>query len=136
ARLPPKPDFPEGSMLGKPDLVVKMREPVRIPGDNKDRFMVIKIPYELPHDRFIRAIEFVPGNRKLIHHMNGHIVQYDDKKKDPFAGPYVIDRESLKTLEDSYNAIHLLNDDGSYPKLTRSIANYLPGGVSPAGYPE
>src|SRR5262249_60571273 len=48
----------------------------------------------------------------------------------------VIDRESLKTLEESYDAIHLLNDDGSYPELTRSVANYLPGGVSPAGYPE
>ena len=47
-----------------------------------------------------------------------------------------MDRDSLKTLEESYDAIHLLNDDGSYPALTRSIANYLPGGVSPSGYPE
>ena len=48
--------------------------------------------------------------------MNGHIVQYDDdKKKNPFEGPYVVDRESLKTLEESYDAIHLLHDDGGYP---------------------
>jgi Copper type II ascorbate-dependent monooxygenase, C-terminal domain len=136
AKAPPAPQFPQGSTLGKPDLVVKMREPFKIPGDNKDRFMVIKIPYELPADQFVRAIEFVPGNRKLIHHMNGHIVQYEDKKKDPFQGPYVVNRESLKTLEESYDAIHLLNDDGSYPELTPSVANYLPGGVSPAGYPD
>ena len=97
--------------------------------------MVIKIPYEIPQDRFVRAIEFVPGNRKLLHHMNGHIVQYEDKKKNPFEGPDVVDRESLRTLEESYNAIHLLNDDGSYPQLTSSVANYLPGGVSAAGYP-
>ena len=136
ARLPPPPQFPKGSVFGKPDLVVRMREPLRIPGDNTDRFMVIKIPYEIPQDAFVRAIEFVPGNRKLIHHMNGHIVQYDDMKKNPFEGPYMVNRESVKTLEDSYNAIHLLNDDGSYPALTRSVANYLPGGVSPAGYPD
>ncbi|HYR87914.1 MAG TPA: hypothetical protein VE422_27790 [Terriglobia bacterium] len=136
ARLPPKPEFPQGSMLGKPDLVVKMREPLRIPGDNRDRFMVIKIPYELPHDRFVRAIEFVPGNRKLIHHMNGHIVQYEDKKKNPFEGPNVVDRESVKTLEESYHAIHLLNDDGSYPELARSVANYLPGASSGLIYPD
>jgi hypothetical protein len=48
--------------------------------------MVIKIPYDLPADRYVRAIEFVPGDRKLIHHMNGHIVEYDDKKKDPSEG--------------------------------------------------
>jgi hypothetical protein len=135
SKLPQPPQFPQ-SAYGKPDLVVKMKEPIHIPGDNKDRFMVIKIPYEIPADRYVRAIEFVPGNRKLIHHMNGHVVQYDDKKRDPFQGPSVIDRESLKTLEESYDAIHLLNDDGSYPELTRSIANYLPGGVSPAGYPD
>jgi hypothetical protein len=136
AKAPPLPQFPKGSAFGTPDLVVRMREPMHIPGDNKDRFMVIKIPYEIPMDRYVRAIEFVPGNRKLIHHMNGHIVQYDGKKKDPFQGPYVVNRESLKTLQDSYDAIHLLNDDGSYPELTPSIANYLPGGVSPAGYPD
>jgi len=136
ARLPPQPRFPKESELGKPDLVVKMREPVHIPGDNTDRFMVIKIPYEIPKDTFVRAIEFVPDNRKLIHHMNGHIVQYEDKKKNPFEGPQIVNRDSLKTLEESYDAIHLLNDDGSYPALTRSVANYLPGGVSPSGYPE
>ncbi len=134
-KVPRQPAFPEGSAYGKPDLVVTMRKPLAISGDNKDHFMVIKIPYEIPQDRFVRAIEFVPGNRKLLHHMNGHIVQYEDKKKNPFEGPDVVDRESLRTLEESYNAIHLLNDDGSYPQLTSSVANYLPGGVSAAGYP-
>jgi hypothetical protein len=133
---PPAPQFPKDSNFGKPDLVVKMRGPFSIPGDNKDRFMVIKIPYEIPADRYVRAIEFVPGNRKLIHHMNGHIVQYDDKKKNPLEGPDIVNRGPLKTLQESYDAIHLLNDDGSYPELTSSVANYLPGGVSPAGYPD
>jgi hypothetical protein len=67
--------------------------------------------------------------------MNGHIVLYDDKKKDPFEGPYAVDRES-QPLEKSYDELHLLNDDGSYPDLISSVANYLPGGVSPAGYPD
>ena len=135
AKLPPVPEFSRGSPFGKPDLVVKMREPLEIPGDNTDHFLVIKLPYEIPQDRFVRAIEFVPDHRKLIHHMNGHVVQYDDKKKDPFDGPDVIDRDSVKTLEGSYDAIHLLNDDGSYPELLSSVANYLPGAVSPPGFP-
>jgi hypothetical protein len=135
-RLPPPPVFPEGSVLGKPDLVVRMKEPLFLPGDNKERFMVIKIPYEIPRDTPIRAVEFVPGNRKRIHHMNGHIVQYDSRKKNPFEGPYLVDREAGPTLEESYNAIKLLNDDGSYPFLLRSVTNYLPGGVSAIVYPE
>jgi len=135
SKTPAPPEFQRNAVAGEPDLVVRMREPVRIPGDNSDRFMVIKLPYEIPEEKYVRAIEFVPGNRKLMHHMNGHIVEYEDgKKKNPFQGPYSVDRGGLKTLEESYDAIHLLNDDGSYPKLLKSVANYLPGAVSPAGY--
>src|SRR5262249_43060298 len=86
SKLPSPPRFSKTGVFGKPDLVIKMREPLRIPGDNTDHFMVVKIPYELPQDRFVRAIEFVPDNTKLLHHMNGHIVQYEDKKKNPFEG--------------------------------------------------
>ena len=135
ARAPRPPQFPQGASLGVPDLVVKMREPLRLPGDNTDHFFVIKLPYEIPQDRFVRAIEFVPGNRKLMHHMNGHIVQYEGQKKDPFEGPYIVGRQTASTLKESYDAIRVLNDDGSYPALTRSVANYLPGASSPAGYP-
>ncbi len=136
SRVPEPPEFPEGSMLGEPDLVVSMRQPLLLPGDNQERFMVAKIPYEIPADTPIRAVEFVPGNPRLIHHMNGHIVQYDDRREDPFEGPDVVNRELVGTLEESYDAINLLNDDGSYPFLLRSVANYLPGGRSAVIYPE
>ena len=134
--LPPRPEFTEGSILGEPDLVVRMNEPLFLPGDNLERFMVIKVPYEMPRDMPVRAIEFVPGNRQLLHHMNGHVVQYDERKADPFEGPYHVNREEIGTLEASYDAINLLNDDGSYPFLLRSVSNYLPGGVSAVVYPE
>ena len=87
SRPPAPPRFPKDSSPDKPDLVVKMRKPVHIPGDNKDHFMVVKIPYELPEARFVRAIQFVPGNTKLLHHMNAHIVQYENKKRIPLRVP-------------------------------------------------
>ncbi len=136
ADLPPVPDFPEGSQLGKPDLVIKMEEPFVIAGDNKDRFMVMKIPYELEKDTFLKMVEYVPGNRKLSHHVNGHLIQYgDDAKKNVFEGPRYIDREEAGTLDSCYRFLKLLNDDGSYPLLTSSVFNYLPG-VVPQIYPE
>lgn len=134
--LKPPPEFPAGSQLGKPDMVLKMQEPFLIAGDNKDRFMVIKMPYELPQDTFLRAVEYIPGNRQLVHHMNGHLVQYDEpKKKNVFEGPFIVNRDSAGTLDSSYRAIRLLNDDGTYPLLTPSVANYLPG-MGPLFYPE
>jgi len=113
-----------------------LAEPFIIEGDNKDRFMVMKIPFELEKDTFLRMVEYVPGNRKLSHHVNGHIIQYaDEAKKNVFIGPRFIDREVAGTLDSCYKYIQLLNDDGSYPLLTPSVFNYLPG-VIPQIYPE
>ncbi|MBL0343475.1 MAG: hypothetical protein IPP71_23030 [Bacteroidetes bacterium] len=135
AHIPSAPEFPKGSQLGIPDMVIRMEEPFIIPGDNKDRFMVIKIPFELEKDTFLRMAEYVPGNRKLSHHVNGHIIQYkEDDKKNIFEGPRFIDRDDAGTLDSSYRYLKLLNDDGSYPLLTPSVFNYLPG-VVPQIYP-
>src|SRR4030095_8715570 len=70
SKIPPPPNFPMGSAIGKPDVVLKIK-PYLVKGDNTDRFMVMKIPFELQKDTFIRAVEFVPGC-KYIHHVNGH----------------------------------------------------------------
>ena len=134
-KLPPVPEFYQGSFLGKPDLVLKIREPYFIKGDNKDRFLVMKIPYEIPHDTFVRAFEFVPGNRQLVHHMNGHMFQYEDaKKKNVFKYPDISSVDSLGTLENCYRYLNLLNDDGSKPEVVNSITNHLPG-FQPLVYP-
>ncbi|MDP5172295.1 MAG: cytochrome c [Bacteroidia bacterium] len=135
AAMPEPPHYPDGSMLGKPDLVVTMKEAYPIRGNNTDRFLFMKLPFEIPQDTFIRAIEFVPGNRKAVHHMNGHLISFDPaKKKDVFAGEWVVDREVVPVNE-AYPRMGLLQDDGSYPSLTPLVSNYLPG-VTPGTYPE
>lgn len=135
ALQPLPPTFTAGSLLGKPDLVLKMEDAFPIPGNNQDLFYFGKIPYEIDRDTFIRAIEFVPGNKKLVHHMNGHLISYDfDKKKDVFEGDRMINREEVP-VQAAYPLLGLPNDDGSYPTLTPLVCSYLPG-VSPAIYPE
>ena len=135
ADLPPPPEFTETSIHAKPDLVLQIRNPVMLPGDNKDKFLMLKIPFELPADTFIRAIEIVPGNKKLVHHINAHLVQYDSgKKKDHTRGKSYVDTE-LHDKRESFELLDLPNDDGSYPLLTPSVSNYLPG-VEVCFYPE
>jgi hypothetical protein len=133
--LPAPPSFPEGSKFGKPDLVLKMPKPYYIKGNNQDHFIVFKLPYELARDTFMRFIEFVPGNTKLLHHMNGHLIQYQPgAKKDVFAGMDYLD-ESQYTPKEIHEKLELANDDGTYPMLTPSVVDYLPG-VTLAIYPE
>ncbi|MFI5151072.1 MAG: cytochrome c [Bacteroidia bacterium] len=133
--LPALPEFPGGSLYGKPDLVVRMKQPLLIKGDNTDRFLLMKFPYEIPHDTFIRFIEFVPGKKKLVHHVNGFLIQYfePEKKKNVFEGEWVVNTQSMDYKE-AYERMKLPNDDGSYPMLTPSAVNYLPG-VEPPVYP-
>jgi hypothetical protein len=136
ALCPPPPVFPEGSLYGKPDLVLKMKKPFFIAGDNTDRFQLMKFPYELARDTFIRFIEFVPGKKKLVHHVNGFIIQYyqPEKKKNVFDGEDTEDTQVMDFPE-AYRRMKLMNDDGSWPMLTPSVVNYLPG-VEPPVYPE
>ncbi|MGR6088297.1 MAG: monooxygenase [Arcticibacter sp.] len=134
-----KPDFPVFPSLSKlraPDAVIKITQAIEIPGDNRDRFLVVKMPYELERDTFVSVIEYVPGNRRLSHHVNGHMVQYAETgKRNVFEGPFVVDRDVAGTLDSCYHAIKLLNDDGTYPLLVPSAFNYLPG-VEVQQYPE
>ncbi len=130
------PDFPIGSQLGKPDLIIKLRDAYKIKGNGKDLFLLMRVPYQIPNDTFINAIEIVPDNRKLVHHINAQLLSYEfDKKKDVFKGNTVVDLKTIPDKLKAYAAIDLPNDDGlTYPTLTQSVANYLPG-VTPPIYP-
>ena len=68
ARTPPVPEFPAGSQLGTPDLVVSMPQAFTIPGNNRDLYRVFVLPVSLLADRDISAIEFRAGNKRLVHH--------------------------------------------------------------------
>ena len=134
SETPPPPVFPDRSNFGKPDVVLKMNEPYRITGNNKDNFMMMKIPYEFSRDTFISVIEIIPGNTKVVHHINAHLVQYKQgDKKDISKGKKVVDTEIYDKLQ-AFQELDLQNDDGSYPLLTPSVTNYLPG-VETAFYP-
>lgn len=133
-REPRPPTFPKGSQLGKPDLVVRMPAPYRLPGDGKDHFVSMKLPFSIPQDTFVRAIEFVPGNRRLVHHVNAHMVNYaDGARRNLLRGPWFAEAgmEHMHALD----ALDIRNDDGSEAPLTLSVTNYLPGAL-PTLYPE
>lgn len=136
-KLPPVPVFPKGSQLGTPDLVIKFKEAYKIKGDAQDRFLLMRVPYQIPEDKFITTIEVVPDNRKLLHHLNAQLLSYEfDKRTDVFAGNVVVNIDSFPDLLIAYKELGLANDDGNtFPMMTQSVTNYLPG-VTPPIYPD
>ncbi len=65
---PPLPIYPNGSLLGTPDLVLEFDEAHLHPGNNKDEYRYFVIPHGLTEDKDIKAIELRPGNTKIVHH--------------------------------------------------------------------
>lgn len=66
--LPPSPTFVAGWQLGKPDLVLTAPVPFTVPADGPDRFQHFIIPLDMPEDKVLKAVEFRPGNRTVVHH--------------------------------------------------------------------
>jgi len=65
---PPFPDYPEGSLLGEPDLVLSMTEAHLHKGNNRDSYYYFVLPNPLTEDKIIKAVEFRPGNSRIVHH--------------------------------------------------------------------
>ncbi|HQV01025.1 MAG TPA: hypothetical protein PLO59_07690, partial [Bacteroidia bacterium] len=126
-KIPAPPHFYAHSMLGKPDLVVKAT-PFFIKGDKHERFIMMKIPFENVADTFIRAIEFVTNNKKLVHHVNGHLLNYlPHQTTNLYKPPFVIDRDTAYEIAESFHNLNLTANDGSEPAFIGSVTNYLPG---------
>jgi hypothetical protein len=66
--IPAVPEFPEGWQLGKPDLILEMPAAFELPASGPDIYRNFVIPTRLTEDKWVRAIEFHPGARKVVHH--------------------------------------------------------------------
>ena len=68
--LPPLPQWGSGWQLGTPDLVVTMDRPYTLTANGADVFRTFVVPIPTTTPRFVRAIEFRPGNARAVHHAN------------------------------------------------------------------
>ena len=55
--------------LGEPDVILTMPEPYPVASTGTDDFRVFVLKTNFPEDRWIRAVDFHPGNRSVVHHI-------------------------------------------------------------------
>jgi peroxiredoxin len=70
--LPEAKKFPEGWMIGKPDVVFTMPQAYTVPASaprNGVRYQNFSVPTSFDEDRWIVAAEARPGNRAVVHHI-------------------------------------------------------------------
>ncbi|MDP2386595.1 MAG: hypothetical protein Q8M29_09505 [Bacteroidota bacterium] len=134
----PDPDFYVGSFFGKPDMVIPMQTAVKLQGNGTDNFLTIKLPYTLSKDTFVRHFEFVPGKRKLVHHVNGHLIGYNHLRAfDQYKGASILPdvRNNFKEQFSKMNLNYTDKMQPEFPNLSPNTVYYLPG-YTPPVYPD
>jgi hypothetical protein len=135
---PKPPVFYTGSYFGKPDLVVKAQKAYAIKGNGTDAFLIMKFPYKIDKDTIIDFVEFVPGQRKLVHHVNGHLITYDSGRAFDYFTGESIHEDTRSQLMEVYSNMHIPYADKmrpEFPTLTPNVVYYLPGYLPPS-YPK
>jgi len=56
--------------LGPPDLVITLPEPFTLQAEGTDVFRIFVLPIPVAVERYVRGLEFQPGNPKVVHHAN------------------------------------------------------------------
>jgi hypothetical protein len=103
----------------KPDLTLKIKDSFMVKGDNLERFVVFKIPFELQQTENVEAIEFYSNSRKLIHHANYEVHEVADTSVDIYKTDAFINlTEDDRQKYDQYNP---------YRKTITYYGGWIPG---------
>ena len=86
-RPPAPPRWPEGWYLGEPDLVVTLPDGYTLPGEPSDVFRIFAVPLPVTGTRYVRGIEFHPGNGRVVHHANIRVDRSDGSRRLDAADP-------------------------------------------------
>jgi hypothetical protein len=120
ADAPPARPPVRGTLFSrKPDLVLTAADSFYLHGDNGERFVIFKIPFELKDSANVEAIEFFCNNKKLIHHANYAIQAVSDPAID---------------IKSTASYVNLTDDDRSkvdqympYRKIMSYYGGWIPG---------
>jgi hypothetical protein len=82
-KLPPRPDYPATWSMGTPDLVAQMQEEFTVPASGTIEYQYFEIPTNLTEEKWVQAIEIVPGAREVVH----HVLVYAKVPPNPNAAP-------------------------------------------------
>jgi hypothetical protein len=66
---PPPRTWASEWLLGPPDLVLTPAESFTLGSDGRDEFRVFVLPSKLTEGKWVAAVDFKPGNAKVVHHI-------------------------------------------------------------------
>jgi hypothetical protein len=85
ADMPKMPALADGWTIGKPDAVYSMTEDYKIPAAGTIEYLYLRIPVNLPEDRWYTAVEIKPSARAHVHHIIAYTEPSSDSRRVPAA---------------------------------------------------
>lgn len=85
-RLPP-PTFASGWRAGDPDVTLTPAQPFAVPADGPDIIQCFVIPLTSSAERYVRSVEFHPGNPRVVHHALFFLDRSGESRKLEAAAP-------------------------------------------------
>jgi tetratricopeptide (TPR) repeat protein len=114
----------DGWILGEPDLTLEMEVPYHLPAASEghphgetaqDVFRYFVIPVPLEQARYVRAVEFQPSDRRVVHHVTMSVDHgYASRLEDW--------RDTIPGFDAAFNASHALQPAGL-------VLGWTPGAV-------
>jgi hypothetical protein len=66
---PPQPVYSSAWTIGTPDAVVSMPEDFSVPAAGTVEYQYFQVPTNFTEDKWVQAIEIMPGAREVVHHV-------------------------------------------------------------------
>jgi mono/diheme cytochrome c family protein len=67
--MPAAPVYPSKWVVGTPDAIVSMPEDFHVPSNGTIEYQYFEVPTGFTEDKWVQAIEFMPGAREVVHHI-------------------------------------------------------------------
>jgi hypothetical protein len=114
AVAPPVPHFNNGAILGPPDQILQIPNYTST-ATSSDDYACFVLPLNIPNDKYLKAVQILPGNPKIVHHVI-----------------MMIDTTAAMTNQDCMLALANIPGDNSAVTLTSWAAGMQPT-VFPSG---
>lgn len=107
--------FPTEWIIGTPDLVVQIPEPISIKATGRMPYRYVRVETDFAEDRWVQAIEIQPTDRAVVHHVLVFVQQRGESRPE-------IDERS------GFFAAYVPGN--SYQRYPQGFAKKLPAGAS------
>lgn len=88
---------------GNNDITIRSDFRYTIKGDNTERFVLFKIPFEFGQETDIAGIEFISNNKRAVHHVNYGVFSVTDPSVDIRSGSKYIETDDPKSNQAEYD---------------------------------